>query len=96
MLHLAGLAYLSDLPDTDGGREGEEKVREKVSSMNLLQQCYQTLTDKKIKDNLSSFLPEVPGTYTHTHTHSILSLALSLSLSLPLGEFDTADTPDSM
>ena len=54
----------------------EEKVREKVSSMNLLQQCYQTLTDKKIKDNLSSFLPDVPGTHIHTTTYTSLIIII--------------------
>ena len=29
--------------------------------MELLQQSYHSLTSKKIKDTLSSFLPDIPG-----------------------------------
>ena len=45
-----------DRPLDDGG----ERVKEKTS-LAVLEQSFQELDSRKIKDTLSSFLPDIPG-----------------------------------
>ena len=64
MIALAGLILPSPFC-IEGEREENEMGREKTSSIDLLQQSYHSLTSKKIKNTLSSFLPDIPGECTH-------------------------------
>lgn len=54
--------------------EEEEGGKEKAS-LELLQHNYNDLNTRKIKDSLSSFLPDIPGTYiisSHVYTLFVL------------------------
>lgn len=44
----------------------EESGNQKKASIETLEQSYKELNSRKIKDSLSSFLPDVPGHYMHT------------------------------
>ena len=47
-------------PPTEVSREVSERTKEKAS-LDQLQKAYTELNSRKIKDPLSSFLPDIPG-----------------------------------